>query len=127
MFCRGLLQRIKLDVAEENLRPLGLKKDLSASGKRTRSLIDESAIDILFYAACLVYQLENIPLAVRLLHFSGGIAIARLVLPASLTNSVDLGPLARRTLNPGSIPACEGSAIGHPEVSRGPFADLKFD
>src|SRR2546423_14176366 len=73
MFCRGLLQRIKLDVAEENLRPLGLKKDLPASGKRTRSLIDESAIDILFYAACLVYQLENIPLAVRLLHFSGGI------------------------------------------------------
>src|SRR5271155_1377775 len=128
----GLFQRINLDVAEEDFSTFGLEDDFAAGGERVGSFVGQLAVHVLPHVPVAVHKFDHIPLSVRFFQLIGRVAKAGHAFDFALIEAVDPGRFA---FGPGD--ACAGlsvwtntsqrCAIGHPEIARAAFVDLKLD
>src|ERR1035437_1619768 len=122
-----LLQWIQFDVPQIDLRAFRLKENPSARRKCACSFVGQFAVYVLPHMPVAVHKFHNVPLAVRLFQFVGGIAKASDVFEFTVVEAVDARPFPRRTNYARSVRTCKLRTIGHPEIARAALVDLELD
>ncbi len=120
-------QRSDLDIPVKHFGAFRLEQDFAFGRKWIRSPIGKLAVNVLPHLVAIGNQFHQVPFAARFFDLSYRIAVAGHVLPGTFSDPVDPYRLSGRTGDTLSIDPGNRGAIGHPEISRSSFLDLKLN
>ncbi len=125
---RGLSARELSRCSERTVRrlPIGTESCLRP-GKGSVPLLASLPFTYCRISLPSVTNSTSVPFAARFFYLANGITITGCILPGAFTDPIDPYCFAGWSRDSLSIHSGDRSTIGHPEISRSAFLNLKFD